>query len=224
MRIDTIIKKIGVSSATLTARKAGSAPPPILQGAIRFPYGPFQFSAQLPKGSAYEVQASNDLKLWNSIAQGIAKDFTIEVLDSLATNYNHRFYRVIANDVPSSNVVGYASITVPPRFSMITNPFDSGSNTIGELFKDWPDNTTLNRFDTRLFRLMDNMVKNGRWTNPSDRLLPGHGAIFFNPTTDYKPLDFAGEVMQGNLSIPIPSGFSIRGSIVPADRPLGGRP
>ncbi|HKI70373.1 MAG TPA: hypothetical protein VKA67_12330 [Verrucomicrobiae bacterium] len=169
----------------------------------------------MPKGSAYEVQASNDLKLWNAIGQGIAKDLSIEVLDSLATNYNQRFYRVIANDVPSSNVVGYASITLPPRFSMIGNPFDATNNSVGELFKDWPDNTTLNRFDTRLFRLMDNMVKDGKWMNPADRLLPGHGAIFSNPTLDYRSLNFAGEVMQGNLSIPIPSGFSIRSSIVP---------
>jgi len=103
---------------------------------------------------------------------------------------------------------------VPPGFAMIANPFDN-SAPVGEALKGWPDGTTLNRFDTRLFRLGENAVKHGKWTNPGERLPPGEGAIFYNPTSDYKSLSFCGEVMQGNLSVPIPSGFSIRSSIVP---------
>ena len=75
--------------------------------------------------------------------------------------------------------------------------------------------SSLNKFDTRLFRLAENAVEGGKWTNPSERLMPGEGAIFFNPTSDYKSFSFVGSVMQGNPSIPIPSGFSIRSSLLP---------
>jgi hypothetical protein len=98
---------------------------------------------------------------------------------------------------------------------MIANPFDAPSNAVGELFKELPEGATLNKFDTRFFRLNENSFKNGKWTNPSETLVPGEGAILFNPTSDYKPLSFVGDLMQGQLSLPIPGGFSIRSSLVP---------
>jgi hypothetical protein len=136
-------------------------------------------------------------------------------VDSEASKHSHRLYRVIAEGVQSANIIGYASTTLPPGFSMIANPFDAVSNSVGELLKGWPDGTTLNKFDTRLFRMADNEVKFGKWTNPTERLVPGEGVIFFNPTSDYKSLNFVGDVMQGSLSVPIPAGFSVRSSLVP---------
>lgn len=163
----------------------------------------------------YEIQAASDLEHWVTIAEDLARGPGIEYVDSDASKYAHRFYRVVANEVHSANIIGYASTTLPPGFSMIANPFDAPSNAIAELFKDWPDDTTLNKFDTRLFRLSDNAVKHGKWTNPSEKLLPGEGGVFFNPTSDYKSLNFVGDVMQGSLSVPIPAGFSVRSSLVP---------
>ena len=61
------------------------------------------------------------------------------------------------------------------------------------------------KFDTGLFKLGENSVQDGKWTNPTEKLMPGEGAIFFNPTLDYKSHSFVGEVIQWNLSIPIPS-------------------
>jgi hypothetical protein len=46
-------------------------------------------------------------------------------------------------------------------------------------------------------------------------LLPGEVAIILNPTSDVKTLNFVGEVPQGDLSLPIPAGFSIRSSLLP---------
>src|ERR1043166_8302312 len=181
--------------------------PPILGSGTRFPYGPFRFETALPEEVRYEIQASSDLARWITIAEDVAPDAGIEYVDSEASKYNHRFYRVVANEVHSANVIGYASTTLPPGFSMIANPFEAANNEVGELFKDWPDGTTFNKFDTRLFRLSDNAVKHGKWTNPVEKLLPGEGGIFFNPTTDYKSLNFAGHVLQENLSVPIPAGF-----------------
>jgi hypothetical protein len=112
-------------------------------------------------------------------------------------------------------VLGYLSITLPPGFSMIANPLQATTNTVGKVFKDWPDGTTLNKFDTQLFRLAENEVKSSQWTNPSESLMPGEGAIFFNPTSDYRSVCFMGEIPPPDLSIPIPSGFSMCSSPVP---------
>jgi len=189
--------------------------PPTLRSGTRFPYGPFRFETALPEGVPYQIQAASDLEHWVTIIEDVAQRPGIEYVDSEAAKYNHRFYRVVANGVHSANVIGYASATLPPGFSMIANPFDAASNEVGELIKGWPDGTTFNKFDTRLFRLSDNSVKHGKWTNPSEKLLPSEGGIFFNPTSDYKSLNFVGEVMQGNLSVPIPSGFSVRSPLLP---------
>ena len=155
------------------------------------------------------------MHIWITISDGAAKTEATEYLDSEASQFSYRFYRLVAGQVHSRNVLGYTSITLPPGFSMIANPLDGPSNTVEDMFKDWPDGTTLHKFDTGLFKLGENSIKDGKWTNPAEKLMPGEGAIFFNPTLDYKSHSFVGEVIQWNLSIPIPSGFSLRSSILP---------
>jgi hypothetical protein len=214
MKLGSFIGKIRENFSGEAGSRLEFVPPTLCSG-TRFPYGPFRFETALPKGVPYEIQAASDLEHWVTIAQDVARGPAIEYVDSDASKYNHRFYRVVANEVHSTNIIGYASTTLPPGFSMIANPFDTANNTIAELIKDWPDGTTLNKFDTRLFRMADNAVKHGKWTNPTENLRPGEGGIFFNPTPDYKSLNFAGEVMQGNLSVPIPAGFSVRSSLLP---------
>jgi hypothetical protein len=163
----------------------------------------------------YRILASTDLSHWTPIAEGIAGAEYEEYIDSEAFKFSYRFYRAQARAVSSVNVIGYASVALPPGFSLIANPFDSGSNTVGHLITNWPDGTTLNKYDARLLRLTENELKDGKWTNPSEQLLQGEGAIFFNPTDDYRSHSFVGEVAQGEMTTPIPSGFSLRGSLVP---------
>jgi hypothetical protein len=196
-------------------RQDQSVVAPVLSGAIRFPYGPFHFKTQLPKGVPYSILTSTDLLTWHPIAQDTSRLESIDYLDSEAHKFSHRFYRVLADEVFSTNVIGYASILLPPGFSLIANPLDSPSNSLSALFAGWPDATTLNKFDTRLFRLDANAVQMGKWTHPAETLSPGEGAVFFNPTSDYKSHSFVGTVTLGNLSIPIPAGFSMRSSLVP---------
>jgi hypothetical protein len=195
--------------------KVQNVGPAVLGDSLRFPYGAFSFKTHLPRGTAYFIEASTDLKNWSFIAQEVSTGQPIEYIDSEAFKFSYRFYRVIVEEQPSLNVVGYSAVTLPPGFSMIANPFDSPANSVGEMFKGWPDGTKVNKFDTRFFRLVETEIKLGKWTNPSERLSPGEGAIFFNPTSDYKSHSFVGEVMQESLSVPIPSGFSIRSSMVP---------
>jgi hypothetical protein len=187
----------------------------LLSESKRFPYGPFFFKATLPQGSSYAILASPDLSHWNPLATGVAAGPVIEYLDSDAAKFSARFYRVVAGDLPSENAVGFVAVTLAPGFSLIGNPLDSANNTVSELFKDWPDGTSLNKFDTRLFKLSENNLQRGRWTHPEEKLAPGDGAIFYNPTSDYKTHSFVGEVLQGNLAMPVPAGFSLRSPLVP---------
>lgn len=214
MDLNSIIQRLGTQAGALTGRRRKAPAAPELSGGARFPYGPFKFVTRVAPGSKYSILASPDLRTWNPIAKGIAGGQVIEYVDSDAPKSSYRFYRAQADGVFSAKVIGYASVALPPGFSLIANPFVS-PETVSHTFKGWPDGTTLNRFDTSLFRLTENALKGGKWSNPSEKLLPGEGAIFYNPTQDYKTASFVGEVMQGHLAIPIPSGFSIRSSSVP---------
>jgi hypothetical protein len=155
------------------------------------------------------------LENWSPVLNGIATGEVTSYADGHASRFSYRFYRLLAGQAQCSNVLGYISMTLPPGFSMISNPLDAPTNTIGKVFKDWPDGTTLNKFDTQLFRLVENAVRFSQWTNPSEILMPGEGAIFFNPTSDYRSVCFTGGIPQKDLSIPIPAGFSMRSSPVP---------
>lgn len=209
----SLAQKFGSSASKRKAES--SAVPPILDSAVRFPYGAFRFKAILSKGASYEVQASTDLKIWSPIASETASNDTVEYVDTEAPKFSFRFYRVLVGETCSSNAIGYATTILPPGFSLIANPFENRANSVSEMFKDLPEGAKLNKFDTSLFALTENAFNDGKWLKPWEKLSPGEGAILFNPTSDYKPLSFAGDVMQGNLSLPIPGGFSMRSSIVP---------
>jgi hypothetical protein len=214
MKLHSLIQKLCDASGFARRAKNQILAPPILEEALRFPYGGFRWKTKLLKGSDYTVLASRDLGNWLPVWEGTAREGPIEYIDSEAFKFSYRFYRLLTGEVFSSNVLGYASVPLPPGFSLIANPFDS-SESVSDIFGKSPEGTSLNKFDTRLFRLAENAIKSGRWMDPSEKLLRGEGAIFFNPTTDYKTANFVGEVFRGALSVPIPAGFSLRGSLVP---------
>ena len=209
------MRRIGVRGPLSPTRTSLSIVPPVLKDAVRQPNGTFNFSARLAKGTPFIVQASTDMENWGPVLNGVAPGELASYADGHASKSNYRFYRLLSGQNQCSNVLGYVSITLPPGYSMIANPLRSPANTVGSVFKDWPDGTTVNKFDTNVFRLVENAVKCGQWTNPSETLIPGEGAIFLNPTSDYRSVCFTGEVVQEDLSIPIPSGFSMRSSPVP---------
>ena len=194
--------------------RAGMFVPADIKNIQRLRNGPVRFDMELPLGAEYLVQASTDLQAWHPIGAGTAEQVQLEFVDSEAFKFNHRFYRVIADETPSTAVLGYASTVVPPGISMIANPF-VGGGSVEDLLRGWPDGTTLSRFDTRLARINDNGVARGRWTHPTERLEPGEGAIFFNPTHDYRTISFLGEVEEGDFTTVLPAGFSVRSSLVP---------
>ena len=213
MALQELVHSVGERG--IFGRKTAPLAPPCLSDGIRFPYGAFRFKTQLPRGTSFRILACNDLKNWTVITEGVAGTEPVEYIDSEAFKFSCRFYRVMASAVYSQNVLGYISVTLPPGFSIIGNPLETESSLVSHLFAGWPDGTMLSKYDTRLFCLGENEVKNGRWSNSSERLEPGEGAIFFNPTQDYKLHSFVGNVLEGKQLLPIPPGFSIRSSLLP---------
>ncbi len=212
-----ILSSVGGSISGLFHRKARTeaVTAPRLTSPVRFPYGPFQFKFPLPKGTHYEVQVSSNLQAWQPVSEGKASGEMVDYVDSDASKFSYRFYRVQAEQVLSANALGYATINAPPGYSMIANPLQATPNTLSAILPNMPDGTALNKFDNSLFKLSENSASSGRWSNPNETLSPGEGAIFFNPTSDFRNINFAGEVLQGNLLMPIAAGFSIRSSQLP---------
>lgn len=214
--------KLGGIGESLTAfftkkRQLGAVPPRLLS-ARRFPFGQFGFQVQSSKGTAFEIQVSTDLKTWTTLSSQTAGGDLTDFHDETAAKAGSRFYRAALLTVPpifSPNILGYVSVTLAPGFSMISNPLMAPSNRVDALFPNFPDGTTLNKFDTTLFRLTKNALSNGKWVNPDETLSPGEGAIISNPTANFRPHSFVGEVLQGDLSLPLPAGFSVRSSLVP---------
>jgi len=188
--------------------------PPVLGSAVRLPNGAFQFQIEVAKGMPYEIEATTNLKNWVSIFTGTAAGET-DFRDSNASKFSYRFYRLNSNGRYSLNVIGYASITLSPGFSMVGNPLFGGNDRLPELFEKMPDGTSVSKFDNVLHRLKENALKAGQWTNPRDRLGPGEGAIVLNPSLDYRILTFVGEAKLGGFAISVPAGFSIQTSSVP---------
>lgn len=204
------------SIAAIFGRKSSkNLLPPTLINPQKVPYGPFKFQIQSSSGGTYQIYASANLKTWVSIAQDKTGQSLIDYVDSDGSKFSYRFYRVVMEGVVSDNIIGYVMINLPPGFAMIANPFKTTDNTVQKLFSEMPDGTTFNKFDNLKFKLTDNQLKNGRWSNPNETFSPGEGAIIYNPTDEYRPLSFTGEVLQGRILNPIPSGFSIKSSMLP---------
>ena len=186
-----------------------------MSSGIRFPYGAFRFKARIGRDVHFEIHASTNLKEWRTIVDDVAHEDTVEYVDTDAHKFSFRFYRVLTDSLYSENIVGYATITLPPGFSTIANPFATSANSVGELFRDMPDGTKFHKFDGRSFALTENALIKGKWEKPFETFVPGEGAMLFNPTSDYRPFSFVGNVMQGTFSTPVPSGFSLRSSLIP---------
>jgi hypothetical protein len=206
----TLLEKLHLKSANPRKR----AEPPRLTEPVRVPYGAFQFKCQVPEGLPYEIIASSNLKTWERIYSDRSQG-EINFVDSDAAKLNYRFYRLTADGVLSSNMIGYVTVTLPPGFCILSNPLRPEDTRISTMFAAMPDGMTVSRFDARTHELSENKLEDRKWSNGLQRLAPGEGAIVFNPVSDYKSLSFVGEVLLGNFSVAIPAGFSLRGSMLP---------
>lgn len=210
--------KFGGFSESFTAfftkknRSTLNGPPHLV--APRHSQGQFEFESHLPKGLSYELEVSPDLKNWNSFSKGKSDGSPLRFADRVTGAT--RFFRLrTENNLLSDNVLGWVQTNYPPGYSMVGNPLKSPDPRLESLMPQVPEGTSFDKFDTTLFRLTKNSFTQGRWNNPGETLSPGEGALLSNPTDTFRQLVFVGEVLRGDLSLPIPAGFSIRCSLVP---------
>jgi hypothetical protein len=126
-----------------------------------------------------------------------------------------------AQAVYSINTVGYVNLDIPAGFSMISNPLDAGDNTIGNVLTgSIPNGTTVYKFDAGAGSYTEiNTYFNGSWLpSAATTLAPGEG-VFINAPSAFS-ITFSGEVLQGELSNPLPAGYSIVSSQVPQEGTL----
>lgn len=135
------------------------------------------------------------------------------------------FFRVSGGPY-SSNIVGFATVTLPPGYSLLANPLDAGAtngaNEImpildGEIILTW-NGVTLNGV------MYDSTA--GGWVTSDDAtaaqppsLPPGQGFFFFNPNPSPTNFTFVGQTVPGPSAtncLELPAGYTLIGSPLPA--------
>jgi hypothetical protein len=123
--------------------------------------------------------------------------------------------------VYSVNAVGYVNVSLPlasgrpSTFALIANPLNGTNNLLTTILPAPPETTRIYLFRSGAFEIHE--FSFGAYDTDT-AINPGEG--FFieldnASATDPTVLTFVGEVPQGTLENPLPSGFSIRSSIVP---------
>jgi hypothetical protein len=119
----------------------------------------------------------------------------------------------------SVNAVGYVTVTVPKgKFALVANPLNAANNSIAELFKGVPAGTQVYKFVNGSYKTATYDDLDNAFTPPDAAALtvvPGEGVFVKAPPAADVTVTFVGEVMQGNLSNPLPKGLSIKASMVP---------
>jgi hypothetical protein len=130
----------------------------------------------------------------------------------------------------SVNVVGYINVTVPPGFSIIANQLDNGAgNDVRALLSNLPvewDGVQLYKY-----RIADggwDILSYDTLEDPPNwlpltidmTLNPGEAAFISNGSGGDLSATFVGEVMEGDLVVDTPAGFSMVSSMVPQEGTL----
>lgn len=118
----------------------------------------------------------------------------------------------------SVNAVGYVNKVVPANgYVMISNPLRAEDNKIDTLFAGVPNGFQVFVFDPATGYTVGTYddLDNSFGAVGQRELLPGQGVFVRNPTAAALTITFVGEVPQGDLSTPIPVGFSMVSSQVP---------
>jgi hypothetical protein len=122
--------------------------------------------------------------------------------------------------VYSVNAVGYVNTALIKGYNLISNPLDNkatGGNVIKNLFAGSAAGTQIFKFNSATAKYdlaaVDDFTGEITGTAADLTLVPGEGVFILAPAP--ATVTFVGEVPAGNLSNPIPKGFSIRSSQVP---------
>ena len=202
------------SLSHLFSRKAKEGVPPRLANPVRYPFGEFELQLHASPGQEVELQISRDFKNWETLDKLVAAKEVTTISDKKAGAYGALFYRAVAG-AGTSNYLGFLSVDLPPGYSLISNPLRGPSNEIGQLFSTVPEGCTINKYSLITFTLNKISFARGKWSSPLETLAPGEGALFFNASDGATAVHFVGEVPRDMQSVPVQTGTSMRGSLLP---------
>ena len=128
--------------------------------------------------------------------------------------------------VYSVNVVGYVNLDLKTGFNLVASQLNATpDNKIVSVLPSVQNNTQLLKFSNNNYTRDDFSVADGGWLDsetlePSVRTVsPGEGFFMYSPAP--ATVTLVGEVRTGNnLTVPLPTGFSLISSIVPQDLAL----
>ncbi|MBL6844109.1 MAG: hypothetical protein ISQ73_11745 [Verrucomicrobiae bacterium] len=106
--------------------------------------------------------------------------------------------------------VGFHLVDLPQGNSMVSNPFQSGSNLVSDLFIEVPDGFSVSKLVDGVWIANAWSADSSTWSNPLMSLTPGEGARIDSPEA-YQWFTF-GKPLVGSLNNFIPQGESARGS------------
>jgi hypothetical protein len=128
------------------------------------------------------------------------------------------------SNVYSLNVVGYVNRVIPGagKYSMLANPLNSTSNTLGGLLTgSLPAGSQVLVFNPAIvdYDVYTRVVFGNGWSPPAGAtvdLSPGKGVLIHAAAAAGDVTNtFVGEVLQGSLSHPIGAGYTFLGNKVP---------
>ena len=132
--------------------------------------------------------------------------------------------------VYSVNAVGYINLTMRPGFNMVANQLNrTPNNSLNNVITGVPVESQVLKFDNASNNYILELFDGTGWITPEGNpgtltANPGSGLFFFNPDAANITVTLVGEVPQGNnLTVPLPSNFSLISSIVPQAIPLTAR-
>lgn len=143
---------------------------------------------------------------------------------------------VAGDAVYSINVVGYVTKSVPPGFSILVNPLrNTATNTVEGIIPSVPPGVTppvpdgtvvyvwavAGGYDNTTYYWNDpttpDPMAGASWYPEGLTIDPGRGFFIFNPSASAISITFVGDVLEGNLTNTLPTGFSLQGSKVPQE-------
>jgi hypothetical protein len=121
--------------------------------------------------------------------------------------------------VYSVNIVGYVNKSIPSGFAMIANQLgNSPDNKVATIIPTPPEGTIVYKFNpaTGGYQVISFLDGAYEGDDVNMTLNPGEGVFIKSPSAHN--VTFVGEVVKPNVSIP--TGFSVRSSVLPQSLPL----
>jgi hypothetical protein len=131
------------------------------------------------------------------------------------------------SNVYSLNIVGYATVTINPGYNLMANPLSAGTRNGADEIMPILDGEVILTWNGKGYDYTGYDSGFGGWVDANNNaaqppsLPPGKGFFFLNPLAATN-VTFVGQVVPGPSStnnIPLPAGYSLIGSALPASVP-----